>query len=215
MRPPKPCPMPEATTRPARWRQEPPLVTGRQRRASMAPIVSHRFMGIARGSASMRRRKSAAGIAKATPSADFIARTPRTRPLRPTRGPPLFPGSMGIAAWIHPLPSRVRRSATTPRATLQPRPRGFPTVIASAPGSASFELASSSAGAGAPLTSTRARSLSRSWARTEIGSSFRPSSRPIVKGRPSPMTWRFVARRPSATKNPLPTPRRSPVRPVE
>ena len=165
---------------------------------------------------SIRRLRTFDGTAKPRLEADLIAITPITRPRSSTRGLPLLPGSIGIATWIMGRPSSSLSSAITPLATLWLRPRGLPMVRTPCPVRIMLESPSSRPPGALPSTRMTTRSASRSTAMTSLGSSVFPSGRVMVKGLPSPMTWKFVTRYPRGPmKKPLPTPEASPFLPDE
>ena len=71
-------------------------------------------------------------------TADFIVTTPRTRPCISTTGPPLLPGSTGIASCSILRPSISRVPLMTPLTTLCFRPCGLPTTTTASPSAGSL-----------------------------------------------------------------------------
>ena len=65
--------------------------------------------------------------------ADFILRMPHTFPLSFSSGPPLFPGSIGIAIWISDWLSISLMPEIIPRTMLNSRPCGLPMAMTSDP----------------------------------------------------------------------------------
>ena len=143
---------------------------------------------------------------------------PITRPEGSTTGPPLLPGSIGIASWIMRRSSTSRTPDTTPFTTLNARPCGLPTVITGSPSGRLSESPSGSgtSGSAGGLIRRMARSIARSDAVTSVTACRDPSANCTASGRASPATCRFVAMSPSASmRNPVPSPCCWPSRPSD
>ena len=132
-------------------------------------------------------------------TADLRVTMPCTRPCMSSSGPPLLPGSTGMASWIIERPSMSRRAETTPAATLYSRPRGLPSDDDLAPlldvvGVAQFQgrqvlrVDADDGQVGAAVGGVDVR-----WPRSCL-----PSEVCTVMGRASPMTCMLVAISPSA-----------------
>ena len=132
--PPIPLPWPSEIIRPARCLQF-PLKTGSHKSSLRAPIVAQAFMGMETGLVFRSLFNCSAGIAKPRlfVTRDLIVRIPKTLPSKLTIGPPLLPGSMGIATCSISLPSISRFPEITPETTLCLSPWGFPTATTLVP----------------------------------------------------------------------------------
>ena len=149
-------------------------------------------------------------------TSDLIVTMPTTRPEGSTTGPPLLPGSIGIASWIMRRSSTSRTPDTTPFTTLNCRPCGLPTVITGRPSGSVSESprGRGTSGCAGGLIRRMARSIARSDAVTSVTACREPSANCTASGLASPATCRFVAISPSAsTTNPEPSPCCRPSRP--
>ena len=93
-----PLPCPSEIILPARCLQL-PWKMGSHNSSLSAPMVAQAFMGIETGLVLRSLFNCSAGIAKPRllVTSDLIVRIPRTLPSKLTMGPPLLPGSIGIA----------------------------------------------------------------------------------------------------------------------
>ena len=164
-------------------------------------------------SSSPRSRSALTANPRLGVTRDFIDTIPCTRPCRSRTGPPLLPGSTGIASWSMSMPFICRSPDTRPATTLRSRPCGLPMATISAPAAIASAAASGSGAGPVAAIRTTARSPSRSVAWTAVTSCSVPSASSTLIGRASPMTCRFVATRPAPTKNPVPSPSSPPRRP--
>ena len=86
---------------------------------SSAPMVSQRAIGTGLGfSSSGLSALTRHGETEVAWHSDFMVTMPWTRPCRSRTGPPLLPGSIGMASWIICWPSISRVPETTPATTL-------------------------------------------------------------------------------------------------
>ena len=85
---------------------------------SQADIATGLGLRISGTRAEMGMAKPRLGV-----TSDLMVMMPTTRPLRSSNGPPLLPGSMGMATWIMDRPSMLRLPDTTPATTLCLSPR--------------------------------------------------------------------------------------------
>ena len=93
-----PLPWPSEIIRPARCLQF-PLKTGSHKSSLSAPMVAQAFIGIETGVDLRSLFNCSAGIAnpRLFVTRDLMVRTPKTLPSKLTMGPPLLPGSIGMA----------------------------------------------------------------------------------------------------------------------
>ena len=137
----------------------------------------------------------------------FNVMMPCTRPSRSSTGPPLLPGSTGMASCNISPSSMSRRAESTPCTTLPVNPIGLPIATTGAPCTNLPESPSGNAfNDSPPFTRSTAKSSLRSHACTATTSSFFPSPNCTCTGRASPTTWRQVAIRFLPTTNPVPVP---------
>ena len=194
--------------RPARWRHWAPI-KGSHSLPFSAPMVNQRSIGIGLGFVNNGFRRFT-GMAKPrlAVTVDFIVMMPCTRPWRSRIGPPLLPGSTGMASWSISPNSISRRAERTPSTTLPVRPIGLPKAMTDSPWS-SFAESPSESGVRLPSLILRiARSRLRSEACTASTVSSLPSQVRALMARASPMTCRQVAIRSLLMANPVPVPSR-------
>ena len=93
---------------------------------------------------------------------------PCTRPCMSRSGPPLLPGSTGMASWIIFRPSTSRTAETTPPTTLYFSPFGLPSATTAWPSLSASESPSGSGVRSLASILMTARSRLRSWAWTAV-----------------------------------------------
>ena len=134
-------------------------------------MVSHADIGTGCGfSSSGLSDSTATAKPRLGVTSDLLLTTPTTRPSMSRTGPPLLPGSTGMASCSIGRPSMLRRPDSTPATTLRFRPCGLPTATTAWPCFIAVESPSSNGVS--PLASMRitARSRSRSAAWTAVTS---------------------------------------------